>query len=295
MNQKEFGLQGLLSPFIRQIMRYLEMIKFGHTVFALPFALVAALVAAQGWPTLGQCWWVILAMAGARSGAMGFNRLVDRRFDAANPRTANRPSVTGEISPKAMIAFVVVSYLLLVIAAYKLNPLAFYLSPVAILITAFYSYTKRFTAYSHLFLGLAIGSAPVAAWIAIDGTITLAALALGLSVLCWIAGFDILYALQDLDVDTDHGLHSLPKKLGVAQSILVSRCLHGGTVLLWLLFYALTSLNGVFLVGIALAAGMLIYEHRLVSPHDLSKLNLAFFNMNGLISLNLLLFTILAL
>ena len=271
--------------------RYLELIKFSHTIFALPFALVAVLVATSGRPSLSQVFWVMVAMAGARSGAMGFNRWIDRRFDAANPRTQNRPSVTGEISSSRMILLITISYLVLIVAAYQLNLLAFYLSPVAIFLTLFYSFTKRFTSYSHLFLGLAIGAAPIAAWIAVEGKITGAALLLGGSVLCWIAGFDILYALQDIDFDRKSGLFSIPAQFGIPKSLMLARGLHGVTVLLWLAFYALTSLNGWFLLGILGSASLLIWEHRLVKEEDLSHLNLAFFNLNGYISVLMLVAT----
>ncbi len=276
------------------VRKYLELIKFSHTVFALPFALVAVLAATGGSPTWHDLFWVIVAMAGARSGAMGFNRLIDRKFDAANPRTQNRPSVTGEISVQAMTWFVVASYGLLVFAAYQLNSLAFWLSPVAIGLTLFYSYTKRFTPYAHLFLGLAIGAAPVAAWIAVTGTIAPAALVLGLSVLCWIAGFDILYALQDRDVDRQQGLHSIPARFGVSTSLVFSRVLHFLTVGLWFFFYDLAQLGGWFFFGILVCTTLLIWEHRLVREDDLSQLNMAFFNMNGYISVTMLVFTILA-
>ncbi len=279
---------------MEMVRKYLEMIKFSHTVFALPFALVAVFVASSGDLILSDLFWVIVAMAGARSGAMGFNRWIDRRFDEANPRTQQRPSVTGEISPLTMIGSIIISYLILVLAAYQLNPLAFYLSPVAIALTMFYSITKRFTPYSHLFLGLAIGAAPIAAWVAVSGNISFASLILGLSVLCWIAGFDILYALQDLEFDQNSGLFSIPAKYGVQQSLLIARMLHISTVGLWVLFYYVTGMAFWFLVGIFVCTGLLVWEHRLVKEDDLSRLDMAFFNMNGYISMTMLVFTALA-
>ncbi|MGK5093001.1 UbiA-like polyprenyltransferase [Deltaproteobacteria bacterium TL4] len=271
--------------------RYLELIKFSHTVFALPFALVAVLVATSGAPALGDVFWIIVAMAGARSGAMGFNRWIDRRFDANNPRTQKRPSVTGEVSSPSMILFIVISYAALVVASYQLNLLAFTLSPIAIFITMFYSYTKRFTAYSHLFLGFAIGSAPIAAWIAVDGSITPSSLLLGSSVLCWIAGFDVLYALQDLDFDKQEGLFSIPARFGVNKSLVIARVLHLTTVLLWFGFYSTTNLKQWFLVGILICGALLVWEHYLLREDDLTHLNTAFFNMNGYISMTMLIFT----
>lgn len=275
------------------IRKYLEMIKFSHTVFALPFALIAVLAATDGILVFWDVVWVIVAMAGARSGAMGFNRWIDRRFDAANPRTQQRPSVTGEINPKTIIISVVVSYLVLIFAAYQLNPLAFYLSPVAIALTMFYSLTKRFTSYSHYFLGLAIGAAPIAAWIAVTGEISLASIVLGLSVMCWIGGFDILYALQDIEFDREAGLFSIPAQWGIPKSIAIAKRSHIATVALWFLFYLITSTGFWFLLGVLICSGLLVWEHRLVKEDDLSKLDMAFFNMNGYISMAMLIFTIL--
>ncbi|MBF0289170.1 MAG: UbiA family prenyltransferase [SAR324 cluster bacterium] len=276
------------------VRKYLEMIKFSHTVFALPFALVAVFAASSGNLILSDLFWVIVAMAGARSGAMGFNRWIDRRYDAENPRTQQRPSVTGEISSSTMLRSIIISYLVLVLAAYQLNSMAFYLSPVAIALTMFYSVTKRFTAYSHLLLGLAIGAAPIAAWIAVTGNISFASILLGTSVLCWIAGFDILYALQDLEFDRKSGLFSIPVKFGVPKSLLIARILHILTVGCWILFYYVTGMALWFLAGVFLCAGLLIWEHRLVKEDDLSRLDMAFFNMNGYISMTMLFFTALA-
>ena len=273
------------------IQKYLELIKFSHTVFALPFALISVLVASSGAPSFHDLLWVIIAMVGARSGAMGFNRWIDRRFDAANPRTETRPSVTGEVSGSMMVLFILIAYAILVFAAYQLNHLAFYLSPVAIFLTMFYSYTKRFTSYSHLFLGLAIGSAPIAAWIAVEGQITAASLVLGLSVFCWIAGFDVLYALQDFEFDRKEGLFSIPAKFGVGNSLNIARGLHLLTTLLWGIFFSMTDLNHWFLMGMIVSCFMLIWEHWLLREGDLSHLDMAFFNMNGYISVTLFLAT----
>ncbi|OGG97212.1 MAG: hypothetical protein A2508_00440 [Candidatus Lambdaproteobacteria bacterium RIFOXYD12_FULL_49_8] len=277
------------------VFKFLELIKFSHTIFALPFALIGAILAfskieAKGaWTDYGiVLFWVVLAMGGARTGAMGFNRLVDRHFDLKNPRTQNRPSVTGEVSVPVMQLMIFLSFGLLVFSAYMLNPMAFYLSPVAIFLVSFYSYTKRFTAWCHLFLGLAIGAAPIAAWVAVTGELSLAPLLLGLSVLAWIAGFDVLYALQDQDFDQEFGLHSIPVKLGVAASLMVARGLHLGAALLWFSLAYLENLGWPFWAGALLCSGLLTYEHGLVSKDDLSKINLAFFNMNAVISVTLL-------
>lgn len=270
---------------------YLKLIRFSHTIFALPFALVSVLVATSGSPSFHTLFWVIIAMAGARSGAMGFNRWVDRDIDKANPRTSDRPSVTGEVSVSSMLLFIVLSYAILVFAAWQLNPLALKLSPVAIFLTAFYSLCKRFTPYSHVWLGVAIGSAPVAAWIAVQGSISFSSILLGLSVLFWIGGFDILYALQDHEYDKKVGLFSIPAHFGVRKSLNIAKAFHGITVILWLLFFMNTDLKNIFLLGIIICAALLVWEHRLVKEDDLSSLDVAFFNMNGYISVTLLVFT----
>ncbi len=281
------------SP-IARLVTYLELIRFSHTLFALPFALVSTILALRTLNgsyfsafSLEKLAWIVLAMVGARSGAMGFNRLVDRKFDAENPRTANRPSATGEIDTISMILLILVSYALLVFAAWNLNRLAFILSPAAIILVSFYSLTKRFTSYSHLFLGLAIGAAPVAGWIAVTGNVSLASLILGLSVLTWIAGFDILYALQDLDYDQEAGLYSIPVRFGVSGSLIMSRSLHAISVICWLSVYRIQNLGWFFLAGIILGVSLLFWEHRLIKKDDLSKLDIAFFNMNAIISVSL--------
>lgn len=278
-----------------KLFRFFELIKFSHTVFALPFALIASLLAIRtlelpylSMETLKMLGWIILAMVGARSGAMGFNRLVDKKWDAMNPRTADRPSATGEISAAVIILMVCLAFGLLVFAASNLNPLAFKLSPVAILIVCFYSLTKRFTHFSHLFLGLAIGSAPVAAWIAITGEISLSSLILGVSVFTWIAGFDILYALQDRDFDRNTGLHSIPVRFGVLNSLRIAKLMHLITIICWLVLAALQHLGWIFILGVAFSTGLLVWEHGLLKEDDLSKLDIAFFNMNAIISVTLL-------
>lgn len=276
-----------MSSVFTGVGKFLELIKFSHTVFALPFALISLLVATGGKPGWETTLWIILAMVGARTGAMGFNRLVDRKWDAENPRTANRPSVTGEVSPALSTTIVILSYALLVFAAWNLNPLAFKLSPVAIFLVSFYSYTKRFTSLCHIFLGIAIGSAPIASWIAATGEISVASLFLGASVLTWIGGFDVLYALQDLDYDREASLHSIPAKFGVAKSLMITRGLHLATVAFWVLFAQAAQLSFVFYIGVVLSAGLLLWEHSLVKKDDLSKLNMAFFNMNAVISVTL--------
>jgi 4-hydroxybenzoate polyprenyltransferase len=271
----------------------LEMIKFEHTIFALPFAFTGALLAARGLPAWSTIFWIVVAMVGARSAAMGFNRWADRVFDARNPRTSMRALPKGLVTPAQVILFTAVSSALLVFAAYRLNTLSFLLSPVALAVVFFYSYTKRFTFLSHAFLGLAICLAPIGAWIAVTGRIELPALVLGAAVLFWLLGFDVLYALQDMDFDRKAGLHSIPQQFGLRWSLRISRAAHAVTMaaLFWL--YILLSLNWFYLIGVIIALCMIIYEHTLIRENDLSKLNIAFFNMNGYISVTIFVFTLL--
>jgi 4-hydroxybenzoate polyprenyltransferase len=278
---------------LNKIAVILEMIKFEHTVFALPFAFTGALLAARGLPTLGRVFWITLAMVGARSAAMGFNRWADRNFDAENPRTKERALPKGLVTPFQVIVFTAVSSAVLVYAAYRLNMLSFHLSPVALAVVFFYSYTKRFTFLSHAFLGLAICLAPIGAWIAVSGRLEPPALVLGAAVLFWLLGFDVLYALQDMEFDRKRGLHSIPQRFGVRRSLWISRISHLATMaaLFWLFF--LLSLGWYYLAGVVIALCLIIYEHTLVKENDLSKLNMAFFNMNGYISVTVFFFTLL--
>ncbi len=271
----------------------LEMIKFEHTIFALPFAFTGALLALGGLPSLRQAFWIVVAMVGARSAAMGFNRWADRDIDAENPRTMTRALPLGLVTPAQVLAFIAVSAALLVFAAYMLNPLSFKLAPLAIAIVFFYSYTKRFTFLSHAFLGLAIAGAPMGAWIAVTGRLEFPALVLGLAVLSWLVGFDILYALQDREFDQGAGLHSVPQRFGVRTSLLISRLAHLVTMTCLFQLYALLPVGMTYLLGVLIALGLIVYEHSLVREDDLSKLNIAFFNMNGYISVTIFLFTLL--
>jgi 4-hydroxybenzoate polyprenyltransferase len=273
----------------------LEMIKFSHTVFAFPFALMGATLAALktgAAPTVAQVFWICLAMVGARSGAMGLNRIIDARIDAENPRTAGRHIPAGKVSLAAAWSLVLGSFALLLLAAWMLNPLCFYLSPIALFFLALYSYCKRFTALAHLVLGICLAAAPVGAWIALRGDLGWPVVVLGLAVLFWVAGFDIFYALQDLEFDRAKGLHSIPAKLGVERSLWLVRAFHVAMVLLLLLLLVGTGLGWIYLAGVLVVAGLLIYEHSLVKPDDLSRLNAAFFNMNGYVSVTIFLFTL---
>jgi len=275
---------------LRKLGILLDMIKFEHTLFALPFAMISMLVAANGLPRWSVLGWVLVAMVGARSAAMAFNRIADARLDATNPRTASRAIPEGLVSVGAAWLFVVVSAAALVLAAYMLNPLAFALSPVALAVVLGYSYSKRFTSLSHLWLGLSLGIAPVGAWIAVTGTVGFASMVLSAAVILWTAGFDIIYSLQDLEFDRKSGLFSLPARIGPARALLASRVFHACMVGLLGWFGALSGLGLIYYAGVALVAGFLIYEQSLVSPTDFSRVNTAFFTLNGCVSIALLIF-----
>ena len=264
---------------------YGRMIKFSHSVFALPFALTGATLAATlngiRWSQIG---WIVVAMVAARSAAMGFNRLVDRQLDAANPRTQNRELPRGAVSPAAVVTLVAVSSALLVLAASRLNPLCLYLSPFVLLVLLAYSLTKRFTWLSHIVLGICLGGAPLGAWIAVTGTLDRIPVVLGLAVVAWVAGFDIIYASQDADFDRKTGLFSIPARFGVGPALHLARVLHLLAVALMVLLAELVGLRAIYLVGVGVVAVLLLYEHRLVRADDLSQLDLAFFAMNGIVS-----------
>ncbi len=263
----------------------LEMIKFEHSVFALPFALTGALLAVRGWPTARQLFWLIVAMVGARSAAMTFNRIADRRLDALNPRTESRALPTGQLSVRFAAGFTVISCGLLVLAAYELNPLAFRLSPLAIAILLGYSYTKRFTWLSHFVLGACLGISPIAAWIALRGDLRASIVLLGAAVALWVGGFDIIYACQDVDFDREFRLDSIPRRYGIRAALYISAALHVAMLGLLLGVARMESLGWVAMAGLAAVAVLLAYEHSLVKPSDLSRVNAAFFTVNGYISL----------
>ncbi len=281
--------------FWRRIRLTLEMIKFEHSVFALPFALTGALLAArESGLELAQLWgklaWIAVAMVGARSAAMAFNRLIDADIDARNPRTRLRHIPAGLLSAAFGWGFVAVSSLVFLLAAYELNPLCFRLAPLALAVVFTYSFTKRFTSFSHLVLGFALGIAPAAAWIAIRGSLDPRILWLTAAVTFWTAGFSVIYACQDFEFDTDAGLFSLPRRFGVAGALRISRLLHI-LMLVCLLELAHSLHLGAFsIAGIAVVAALLIYEHRLVKADDLSRVNAAFFTMNGYVSVLFFLF-----
>jgi len=269
----------------------LEMIKIEHTLFALPFALMGAVLAARGIPSGRTLFWILVAMVGARSAAMAFNRLVDRDYDAKNPRTATRAIPAGLVSVGFVKGFTLVTSLLLVLAAWQLNPLALALSPVALGVIFLYSYTKRFTHWCHAFLGLALSIAPIGAWVAVEGTLELVPLTLGAAVVCWLLGFDTIYALNDLEFDRNAGLNSLPVRFGAAGALRIARVSHAVMVGLLVALGRLAHLHGWYGAGVGLAALLIAVEHAIISPTDLKRLNIAFFNVNIAVSTGLLLFT----
>lgn len=262
----------------------LEMIKWEHSIFALPFALTGAVLAADGWPPLRVLGWIVVCMVAARSAAMAFNRLVDARLDAANPRTAMRAIPAGALSAKFVGGFVVVSIVVFALGAAKLNRLTLELAPVALAVVLAYSYMKRITRWSHVVLGLALGIAPSAAWIAVRGSLDARIIVLTAAVLLWVGGFDVLYACQDFEHDRKVGLNSVPQAFGVATAFWIARAMHLGMLLLlgWLI--VLFGLGKIAVLGVVLVALLLLYEHWIISPKDMRRMNAAFFTLNGVIS-----------
>jgi 4-hydroxybenzoate polyprenyltransferase len=284
-------VQPLKSP--GRIRIVLEMIKFEHSVFALPFALTGALLGARathrGWPTLLQLFWIVVAMVAARSAAMTVNRIVDLRYDRENPRTKQRALATGALSVSFAWAFTLIAMAVFLVAAWQLNWLALKLAPLALAILFFYSFTKRFTTWSHLFLGFALGSSPAAAWIAVTGAFDARMLILCAAITLWVGGFDVLYACQDVEFDRQVGLFSIPQRFGIARALRIARVMHVGMVGLLSWLAASFGLPWPAWLGIVVVAALLAYEHSLVKADDLSKLDAAFFAMNGYISISFLL------
>jgi len=281
-----------LGSLTGKIKNYLELIKVEHTVFALPFALTSALIAAGGFPSLYQLFWITVALFGARTAAMSLNRLIDAEIDAKNPRTANRHIPMGVVKKSEALLLALIGFLVMVYAAYKLNPLAFKLSPIAIFVLTLYSFTKRFTALCHIVLGIAIALAPLGAWVAVKGTVDLPALILSGSVAFWVAGFDIIYALQDVEFDRKMGLFSIPARLGVERALLLSRLFHLLTLVGLIAVGIMEGLGFFYYLGLAISAFLMVKEHRIVAE-EREKIAFAFFNLNGYISLTVFFFTIL--
>jgi 4-hydroxybenzoate polyprenyltransferase len=278
----------------------MEMIKFEHTIFALPFAFLGTFLGArylhpQGWPTWSQFFWVTMAMVGARTAAMALNRLIDRHIDAKNPRTAVRAIPKGLLKTGEVYLYILLSFALLAVSAYQLNMLCLELMPIAVFFLTLYSYTKRFTWACHLILGIADGLAPLGGWIAITGSFDYQGVLLGLLVGTWIAGFDIIYSCQDSDFDKSLGLHSIPARFGVAKALQISVWLHVMTAMLFVAVGLALNLGLLYYLGVLVALVILYKQHDMVAPDDLSKLNFAFFNMNGYLSLIVFAFTLLEL
>ena len=278
---------------MQKIKVFFKMIKFEHTLFALPFAYQGAFLAANGVPPVLKLFWITLAMIGARTAAMSLNRLIDRHIDARNPRTAQRALPAGQLRVNEVYLYTVLSFLLLGYSAYQLNILALWLMPIAVFFLVLYSYTKRFTWACHLVLGISLGLAPAGAWIGVTGHWALAPILLGLGVMTWVAGFDVVYACQDVEFDRREGLHSIPVIFGLQRSLEISSVLHILAPIFFIAVGVVMSLNWLYYVGVAIAIVLLYRQHRLVSADDFSKIGAAFFDLNGYLSLLLFVFSIL--
>lgn len=276
---------------MEKLKTFFSMVKVEHTLFALPFAFTSMLIAANGFPSWRIIGLIVLAMFGARSGAMGFNRIADAKIDARNPRTEKRDIPAGRISVAEASLYVVLSFALYFFAAYMLNPLCFYLSPIPFIVFILYSYTKRFTFLCHIVLGTALGIAPIGAWAAVTGTINFPISIMGLAVLFWVSGFDIVYACQDIEFDKSEGLFSIPRFIGLKNSLMLARLFH--LIAFALFIYTWHGLNAgyVYLAGILLSGAFMVYQHAIIKPSDLSRLGMAFFNLNAYISLTICVFT----
>ena len=286
------NLSGDQLDFFKNIKIIFTDIKIAHTVFALPFAVMSAFLAAEGMPGLGKLIWILIAMFGARNGAMAFNRIVDSKLDRLNPRTKDRALPARKSTAKQYWIFLILSSFVFLFSAYMLNFLAFALSPVALVIVFGYSFAKRFTSLSHLWLGVAISIAPVGAWVAVREEISIESLVLGTAVVFWLVGFDIIYSCRDVDSDRSNNLHSIPQKFGVRTALRLAFSSHCMMILFLILLLFIPALGWVYFFGVILTAGLLFYEHSLVREDDLSLVNVAFFNINGIISVLLMFFVI---
>ncbi|RKZ24593.1 4-hydroxybenzoate octaprenyltransferase [bacterium] len=276
----------LLNRLWKKTVQFGKMIKFSHSVFALPFALAGATLAGEQVPlNAWKIFWIVLAMVGARNAAMGFNRLVDKKIDAANPRTKDRHLPAGKMKEREIIVFIFLFSILFIYSAFRLNMLCFALSPLALFVILSYSYTKRFTSFSHYILGVALGLAPIGAWLAITGFFAWPPIVLSLAVMFWVAGFDILYACQDFEFDKNVRVFSIPKKTGIKKALLIAKGSHVLSFILLAYLSWLVPLYFIYSAGLVIIAGLLSYEHSLVKPDDLSRLDMAFFRMNGIISI----------
>ncbi|MEC2070812.1 UbiA-like polyprenyltransferase [Alkalihalophilus marmarensis] len=281
---------------VRKLKIILEMIKFEHTVFALPFAYFGAILGSfivnETWPTLMQWVWITVAMVGARSAAMSLNRVIDEKIDKYNPRTADRAIPAGLISKIEVMFFIIISFAMLIYAAFQLNQLAVYLLPLAVFFLVIYSYTKRFTWACHLVLGITIALAPLGGWVAATGSVSFEAFVLFTAVALWTAGFDVIYATQDADYDRERGLYSIPSRFGIRKALILAKLFHVISFAAFFLLFLITPLSWLYLIGVIIAGLIMIYEHSLVSADDLSKVGVAFFTMNGILSLVMFIFTV---
>ena len=271
---------------------FLRMIKIEHTLFAFPFALTGAVIAADGIPKLSTLFWIAVAVLGGRSGAMGLNRVADAKFDAKNPRTASREIPAGKLSIKEGWTYVIISFFIYEFATYMLNPLCFKLSIVPLLIFILYSYTKRFTYLCHLVLGAALGLAPIGAWVAVRGDVNFGIILLGIAVMVWVTGFDVIYAVQDIDFDKKENLYSIPVVIGVNNSLYLARLLHLITFILFVYVKFYFNMGWIYLLGVLISGIFMFKEHKMIKPDDLKNLDMAFFNMNAYISLCVFVFTL---
>lgn len=280
----------------KKIVIFMQMIKFEHTVFALPFAFMGAFLGSvsmnDSFPSWAQMGWVLLAMFGARSAAMGLNRLIDRVSDKKNPRTAGRAIPAGLLGIGEVLIFIIASFVLLFWASAELNPLSMKLLPIAVVMLVFYSYTKRFTWLCHVVLGLTIALAPLGGWVAVTGQVNWAAMVLFITITFWVAGFDIVYACQDVEFDKEEGLYSIPSRFGVSRSLVIARAFHIVTAIGFIALFLLTHLGWWYIGGMIIAYIILFYEHHIVTPKDLSRLQTAFFTMNGVLSIVVFVFTL---
>ena len=286
------NLSGDQLDFFKNIKIIFTDIKIAHTVFALPFAVMSTFLAAEGLPSLGKLIWILIAMFGARNGAMAFNRITDAKIDGLNPRTKDRALPARKSTAKQYWVFLILSSFVFLFSAYMLNSLAFALSPVALVIVFGYSFAKRFTSLSHLWLGVAISIAPVGAWVAVREEISIESLVLGTAVVFWLVGFDIIYSCMDVDSDRSNNLHSIPQKFGVRTALRLAFSSHCMMILFLILLLFIPALGWVYFFGVILTAGLLFYEHSLVREDDLLLVNVAFFNINGIISVLLMFFVI---
>ena len=270
---------------------YGELVMFSHTLFSVPFGLIAMLLAARGFPSPWVTVWILIALVGARTAANALNRLVDKDIDARNPRTSGRHLPTGTVKVTEVAAVILASFAMLVLAAFMLNPVCVVLMPVPIILFLIYSFTKRFTWACHLILGTACGCAPVGAWIGVTGNISLLSLLLGLVVTFWVAGFDIIYGVQDVDFDTEEDLHSIPVAFGVKKALVISSCFHLAAVILLAAAGWLGGLGALYYTGLVVAAALIFYEHLIVSPSNLRKVTIASYSVNQVVSVVLLVFS----